>query len=42
MTSVLSLKHFHDEAEAYKFVEAHVWPNGLCVRAASKGIGSAS
>lgn len=28
MSSVLSDKHFHDEAAAYKFVEARVWPNG--------------
>lgn len=26
--SVLSDPHFHDEAEAYKFVEARIWPNG--------------
>lgn len=26
--SVLSDRHFHDEAAAYKFVEARVWPNG--------------
>lgn len=26
--SVLSDKHFHDEAAAYKWVEARVWPNG--------------
>jgi transposase-like protein len=26
--SVLNAKHFHDEAAAYKFVEARVWPNG--------------
>lgn len=26
--SVLSEKHFHDEAAAYRFVEARVWPNG--------------
>lgn len=26
--SVLSSKHFHDEAAAYRFVEARVWPNG--------------
>ncbi|MET2825863.1 IS1595 family transposase [Mesorhizobium shangrilense] len=26
--SVLSDRHFHDEAEAYKFVEARIWPNG--------------
>ena len=26
--SVLSDKHFHDEAAAYKFVEARIWPNG--------------
>ncbi len=28
MSSVLSDKHFHDEAAAYKFVEARVWPEG--------------
>jgi transposase-like protein len=28
MSSVLSDKHFHDEAAAYEFVEARVWPNG--------------
>lgn len=28
MASVLSAKHFHDEAAAYKWVEARVWPNG--------------
>lgn len=26
--SVLSDKHFHDEAAAYRFVEARIWPNG--------------
>ncbi len=26
--SVLSQKHFHDEAAAYAFVERRVWPNG--------------
>tara|TARA_R110000868_G_scaffold12110_5_gene58689 strand:+ start:11116 stop:12045 length:930 start_codon:yes stop_codon:yes gene_type:complete len=26
--SVLSAKHFHDEATAYKYVEARIWPNG--------------
>lgn len=26
--SVLSDRHFHDEAAAYKFVEARIWPNG--------------
>ncbi|KQZ16412.1 transposase [Mesorhizobium sp. Root552] len=26
--SVLSDHHFHDEAAAYKFVEARIWPNG--------------
>lgn len=26
--SVLSEKHFHDEAAAYKFVEKRVWPDG--------------
>jgi transposase-like protein len=28
--SYFSAKHFHDEAEALKFVEARVWPNGAC------------
>ena len=28
MKSVLSDKHFHDEAAAYRFVEARVWPEG--------------
>ena len=28
MTAVLSAKHFHDEAAAYAFVEARIWPNG--------------
>ena len=28
MPSVLSDRHFHDEAAAYKFVEARIWPNG--------------
>jgi transposase-like protein len=28
MSSVLSDKHFHDEAAAYKYVEARVWPEG--------------
>src|ERR1700736_1777964 len=28
MKSVLSDKHFHNEAAAYTFVEARVWPNG--------------
>ena len=26
--SVLSQKHFHNEAAAYKFIEARIWPNG--------------
>lgn len=26
--SVLSQKHFHSEAAAYAFVEAHIWPDG--------------
>ncbi len=26
--SVLNQKHFHNEAAAYAFVEAHVWPDG--------------
>jgi transposase-like protein len=28
MSSVLNDKHFHNEAAAYKFVEARVWPDG--------------
>ena len=28
MTSVLSSPHFHDEAAAYAFLEARIWPNG--------------
>ena len=28
MSSVLSAKHFHDEAAAYGWVEARVWPQG--------------
>src|SRR5918996_5731915 len=28
MSPVLSDKHFHDEAAAYRFVEARVWPDG--------------
>jgi transposase-like protein len=28
MKSILSDKHFHNEAAAYAFVEARVWPNG--------------
>ena len=28
MKSVLDDKHFHDEAAAYRFVEAKIWPNG--------------
>jgi transposase-like protein len=28
MKSVLSDKHFHNEAAAYAFVEARIWPNG--------------
>jgi transposase-like protein len=26
--SVLDAEHFHDEQEAYKYVEARIWPNG--------------
>ncbi len=26
--SVLSARHFHDEAAAYRFVEKRIWPNG--------------
>ncbi len=28
MTAALSAKHFHDEAAAYAFVEARIWPEG--------------
>jgi transposase-like protein len=28
MPSVLTQKHFHDEAAAYKFLEHHIWPDG--------------
>ena len=28
MASALSAKHFHDEATAFAFVEARVWPQG--------------
>jgi transposase-like protein len=28
MTSVLSAPHFHDEAAAYAYLEARIWPNG--------------
>ena len=28
MKSILSAKHFHDEAAAYAFLEARVWPKG--------------
>lgn len=28
MTSVLSAKHFHDEAAAYKYLEARIWAKG--------------
>ena len=28
MSSVLSDRHFHDEAAAYRFVEKRIWPNG--------------
>lgn len=28
MPSILAAEHFHDEAAAYGFVEARVWPNG--------------
>jgi transposase-like protein len=28
MKSILSDRHFHDEAAAYRFVEERVWPNG--------------
>src|SRR5271157_6073957 len=28
MSSVISDRHFHDEYEAYAYVEARVWPNG--------------
>ena len=28
MGSVLSSKHFHDEDEAFAYVEQHLWPKG--------------
>jgi transposase-like protein len=28
MSSVISDRHFHDEYEAYAYVEARLWPNG--------------
>ncbi len=28
MSSILSAKHFHDEAAAYRFLESHIWPDG--------------
>src|SRR4051812_26656250 len=28
MPSVLTKRHFHDEATAYRFLEAHIWPDG--------------
>ena len=28
MSSVISDRHFHDEQEAYAYVEARIWPNG--------------
>jgi transposase-like protein len=28
MTSVLSDRHFHNEAAAYRYIEKRVWPNG--------------
>ena len=28
MSSILSEKHFHNEAAAYAFVEGLIWPNG--------------
>lgn len=41
--SVLSDKHFHDEAAAYRFVEARIWANGVvcphCGNADEKRIG---
>ena len=39
MNSVLSDRHFHDEAAAYGFVEARVWPNGPFARIAAAWIG---
>ena len=34
--SVLSDKHFHDEAAAYAFVEARIWPDGRSARTAAR------
>lgn len=28
MSSILNAPYFHDEAAAYEYVEAHLWPNG--------------
>ena len=36
MSSVLSAKHYHDEAAAYEFIEARLWPNGPECRAAKR------
>ena len=38
MADVLSHKRFQDEAEAYKWVEAHLWPDGpVCPRCGQLG-----
>lgn len=35
--SVICQKHFHDEEAAYKYVEAHIWPEGpVCPRCGEK------
>ena len=37
MSDILSHKRFHDEAEAYKWVEAHLWPEGpVCPKCGAK------
>ena len=37
MTDVLSQKRFHDEAAAYEWVEAHLWPKGpVCPKCGGK------
>jgi transposase-like protein len=38
MASVLSAKHFHDEAAAFAYLEAQVWPDGpVCPQCGGEG-----
>ena len=38
MSSILNANHFHDEAAAYEYVEAHLWPTGpVCPHCAATG-----